>query len=150
MSTTSPISRRLMPWLALAGLALLAFLVVRPFLAPLAWAAVLAYASWPLAERIRACCRGRDTLAASLSTSLAALTLFAPLLWLAWLAQQRTHLLADPHGATDAVKAWLATYAGEAAASPSVWWGCSSALLSWRLHGRCGGNGRHIWMNRKR
>lgn len=88
MAAASPISRRLAPWLALTGLALLAFLVLRPFFASLAWAAVLAYASWPLSERIRARCHGRDTLAASLSTGLAALTLFAPLLWFGWLAQQ--------------------------------------------------------------
>lgn len=88
MPAASPISRRLAPWLALTGLTLLAFLVLRPFFAPLAWAAVLAYASWPLSERIRARCGGRDTLAASLSTALAALTLFAPLLWFIWLAQQ--------------------------------------------------------------
>ncbi len=88
VAAASPISRRLTPWLALTGLALLVFLVLRPFFAALAWAAVLAYASWPLSERIRMRCRGRDTLAASLSTSLAALTLFAPLLWFGWLAQQ--------------------------------------------------------------
>ncbi|MBH1976035.1 MAG: AI-2E family transporter [Rhodocyclales bacterium] len=84
----SHLSRRLAPWLALAGLALLAFLVLAPFLAPLAWAGVLAYASWPLVEQIRERCGGRDTLAASLATLLAALTLFAPLIWLVWLAQQ--------------------------------------------------------------
>jgi predicted PurR-regulated permease PerM len=92
MTAASPLSRRLTPWLApwlaLSGLALLAFLVLTPFLVPLVWAGVLAYASWPLAEWIRARCGGRDTLAASLATGLAALTLFAPLLWLAWVAQQ--------------------------------------------------------------
>lgn len=88
MAAASPISRRLTPWLALTGLTLLAFLVLRPFFAPLAWAGVLAYASWPLSEWIRARCGGRDTLAASLSTVLATLTLFAPLLWLAWVSQQ--------------------------------------------------------------
>lgn len=88
MPSASPISRRLAPWLALSGLALLAFLVITPFLAPLAWAGVLAYASWPVVERIRARCGGRDTLAAALTTLLAAFTLFGPLLWLAWLVQQ--------------------------------------------------------------
>lgn len=88
MSAASPISRRIAPWLALTVLALLAFLVMVPFFVPLAWAGVLAYASWPVAERIRARCGGRDTLAASLTTLLAGLALFAPLLWLAWLAQQ--------------------------------------------------------------
>lgn len=88
MPAATPISRLVAPWLALTGLALLAFLVMLPFLAPLAWAGVLAYASWPVAERIRARCGGRDTLAASLTTLLAGFTLFAPLLWLVWLAQQ--------------------------------------------------------------
>lgn len=81
-------SRRIAPWLALVGLLLLAFMVVAPFLAPIAWAGVLAYASWPVATRIRRWCNNRDTQAASLSTALAALTLFLPLIWLVWLAQQ--------------------------------------------------------------
>jgi predicted PurR-regulated permease PerM len=81
-------SHRIVPWLALGGLATLAFMVVAPFLAPIAWASVLAYASWPVAERIRYWCNNRDTLAASLSTALLALTLFLPLIWLIWLAQQ--------------------------------------------------------------
>lgn len=89
MTAASPLSRRLTPWLApwlaLSGLALLAYLVLTPFLVPLVWAGVLAYASWPLAEWIRARCGGRDTLAA--------LTLFAPLLWLAWVAQQEVGVL---------------------------------------------------------
>ena len=85
--SASPLARRLAPWLALSGLVALAFLIVAPFLVPLVWAAVLAYASWPQAEWLRARCGGRDTLAASLATLLAGLTLFAPLLWLAWLAQ---------------------------------------------------------------
>jgi len=75
-------------WLALGGLIMLGFMVIAPFLAPIAWAGVLAYASWPVASRIRLWCKNRDTLAASLSTALAALTLFLPLIWLVWLAQQ--------------------------------------------------------------
>lgn len=88
MPAASPISRRLVPWLALTGLILLAFLVVTPFLSPLAWAGVLAYASWPAAKGIRRRCGGRDTLAAALTTTLMALTIFVPLFWLGWLAQQ--------------------------------------------------------------
>lgn len=84
----APFSRRIVPWLALVGLFLLAFMVVTPFLAPIAWAGVLAYASWPASTGIRRWCKNRDTLAASLSTVLAALTLFLPLIWLVWLAQQ--------------------------------------------------------------
>ena len=148
----SPISRRLTTWLALIGLAILAFLVMQPFFVSLAWAGVLSYASWPISEWVRKRCGGRDTLAASLSTLLAALTLFAPLIWLVWLAQQeigrfypallaflaappeipewllgspllgdwlsqqRTLLMADPHGVDAAIKAWLVAHVGQAAA----------------------------------
>ncbi|HLA33527.1 MAG TPA: AI-2E family transporter [Rhodocyclaceae bacterium] len=88
MATISPIARQLTPWLALFVLMLLVSLVVAPFLAPLTWAGVLAYASWPLTEWLRTACRGREALAAGVATALAALTLIAPLLWLAWLGQQ--------------------------------------------------------------
>lgn len=108
----SPLARRLTPWLALTVLASLAFLVLTPFLVPLVWAGVLAYASWPLAEWLRARCRGRDTLAASLATLLAGLTLFAPLVWLAWLAQDEMGRLALALqaflAAPPQVPAWLA------------------------------------------
>lgn len=81
-------SRHIAPWLALSGLVVLAFMVIAPFLASIAWASVLAYATWPVAERIRHWCNNRDALAASFATALLALTLFLPLIWLVWLAQQ--------------------------------------------------------------
>jgi predicted PurR-regulated permease PerM len=84
----SSLSRKIVPWVALAGLATLAFVVLAPFLVPLAWAGILSYASWPIAARIRQKCNGRDTLAAAIATTLAALILFVPLIWLAWLAQK--------------------------------------------------------------
>jgi predicted PurR-regulated permease PerM len=88
LNVKTPFSRRIVPWLALLGLIILAFIVVTPFLVPLAWAGILSYVSWPIATRIRQYCKGRDTLAASISSALAAITLFLPLLWLAWLAQK--------------------------------------------------------------
>ena len=92
MSNETPSSRRqpskLVPWLALFGLLALAFIVLTPFLVPLAWAGMLSYASWPVATRIRQWCKGRDTLAASISTALAAIMLFLPLIWLVWIAQK--------------------------------------------------------------
>ncbi len=77
-----------MPWVALAGLAVLAFVVLTPFLAPLAWAGILSYISWPIAMRIRLWCKGRDTLAAAIATTLVAVMLIVPLIWLTWLAQK--------------------------------------------------------------
>lgn len=84
----SLIYRSIVHGMALGGLLALAFVVIAPFLAPLAWAGVLGYASWPVAERIRLWCNGRDVLAASICSALAAITLLLPLLWLVWVAQQ--------------------------------------------------------------
>lgn len=88
MATIKPFNKRIVPWLALAGLISLAFIVVAPFLVPVAWAGVLSYASWPIATRIHSYCKGRDTLAATITTALAAVMLFLPLLWLIWLAKK--------------------------------------------------------------
>lgn len=98
MQTSTPqvrrsISQKLVPWLALGGLLVMAFIVVAPFLVPIIWAGILSYASWPALNKIRLCCKGRDTLAACIATLLAGITLFLPLLWLIWLAQQEiTHI----------------------------------------------------------
>lgn len=88
MTNTASYGHRLAPFLALASLGLLVSLILFPFLAPLAWAGVLAYASWPMMAWLRKRCGGRETLAASLATALVTLTLCAPLLWLLWIGQQ--------------------------------------------------------------
>jgi len=75
------------PWITLVGLLLLAFIVLTPFFAPIAWAGILCYTSWPIAQKIRQWCSGRDTLAAASATTLIAITLLFPLIWLVWLAQ---------------------------------------------------------------
>lgn len=137
-----PFSRRIVPWLALGGLLLLAFMVVTPFLAPIAWAGVLAYASWPVASRIRRWCKNRDSLAASLSTALVALTLFMPLIWLVWLAQQELSntypalqaFLANPPPVPEAFRGlpwlgdWLVHQQATLVANPQ---GVSSVIKAW-------------------
>lgn len=103
----------LLPALFLCGLAFAAWIVVAPFLAPLAWAAMIAYASWPLYVRLRRALGGRETLAAAVMTLSSALVLFAPLVGAAWAAQKEagalyraieTFLAAPP-----AVPEWLRT-----------------------------------------
>ena len=84
----NPVNKNLVPWFALAGLLILAFVVITPFIVPLLWASILCFASWPAAARIRVWCNHRDTMAACICTLFAAITLFLPLIWLAWLAQQ--------------------------------------------------------------
>ena len=138
----STLSIKIVPWLALAGLATLAFIVVTPFLVALAWAGILSYASWPFATRIRTWCNGRDTLAASITTILAAITLFLPLLWLAWLAQKELAnaypviqtFLSAPIYIPDALKKlpwlgnWFAQQQAHFSANPD---GLSIAIKAW-------------------
>ena len=88
MPANPPRIHRSALWIGLGGLGLLVFVVMAPFFAPLAWAGIIAYVSWPVATWMRTRCAGRNTLAASLTTLLAALLLFGPLLWLVWLARQ--------------------------------------------------------------
>ena len=50
---TERLSNRLVLGLLLGGLLLLAFAVLKPFLVPVVWAAILAYTTWPLLVRLR-------------------------------------------------------------------------------------------------
>ncbi|MDA8381503.1 MAG: AI-2E family transporter [Betaproteobacteria bacterium] len=68
--------------IALAILAASA-LVVRGFLLPMAWAAVLAIATWPTYVRIRSALGGNDLWAAAVSTVGVACLIGLPLIWLA-------------------------------------------------------------------
>ncbi|OLS63318.1 AI-2E family transporter [Pseudomonas putida] len=65
--------------LALLGAALW---VMAPFISALLWGAILAFASWPLMRLVTRWCGGRETLAASLLTTLWLLLVALPLVWL--------------------------------------------------------------------
>ena len=74
-------ARRDQRWLELGVLALLiatAVAIFRPFLVPLAWAAILVYATWPLFLRLEAGLRGRTAWAAAAMTALVVLVVVAP------------------------------------------------------------------------
>src|SRR2546430_5209177 len=65
MGESAPIQR----WVQLAGYALIvgaALMVLSPFLVPLAWAAILAFATWRPYERVRRGLGGRSALAGPL------------------------------------------------------------------------------------
>ena len=67
----------------------LVFLVLQPFLMPLAWAGVLALCFWPLFNRLQP--RLGTTGAALLVTGIASLLLLAPVVWVIWsLVEQLT------------------------------------------------------------
>ena len=78
-----------------AGLALAAatYAVLRPFLTPLAWAAILAYLTWPLYRRLRRRSK-RPALAAAAFTAFLAIGIGIPIVLLtAVLAEQATTLV---------------------------------------------------------
>jgi len=65
---SAPWLRRLIVAALLAGLVILSFQVLQPFIVPLIWAGILAYVTWPLYQKVLALCGGRKTLAALVVT----------------------------------------------------------------------------------
>jgi predicted PurR-regulated permease PerM len=74
--------RRIILILLLGGLIALSFVVLRHFLVPALWAAILAYVTWPLHARLCRQLGGRAGWSALLSTLLLTLLLGIPLVWL--------------------------------------------------------------------
>lgn len=94
--------RHLALWAALGGLLLLSYAVLAPFVTPFAWAAVLAYVTWPAYRRLRKKLAARGTLAAALMTVAVAAVLVLPFAWTALMLQ------AELAEAYKALAAWLA------------------------------------------
>ena len=80
---SAPWLRRLITAAVLAGLVLLGFRVMEPFIVPLVWAGILAFVSWPAYEWLVRVLRGRGTLAALLMTTAVTVAVVAPLTWMA-------------------------------------------------------------------
>ena len=93
--------RRIILGLLLGGLLVLAYAVLKLFLVPVAWAAIVAYTTWPVYTRLKRALGGRATLSAVLMSLLLMATFVLPLLWL--VAMLRTELV----GAYSAVAAYL-------------------------------------------
>jgi predicted PurR-regulated permease PerM len=92
-------------WAQIAGVGLIvltSLLVLRPFLVPVAWAAILAYASWPLYERVEQLTRRRPAVSASVMTVLMVLVVVIPAV-LVSLA-----LVVEVQNAYAVFKGWLA------------------------------------------
>ena len=79
--------RRVIVATALAGLILLAFQVLQPFIVPVIWAVIIAFVTWPAHERLVGALRGRRGLAAAIMTLLLAAAIIVPLVWLILLLQ---------------------------------------------------------------
>ena len=154
--------RRALLGLLLGALAVLCLLVLRPFLAPILWAAILAYVTWPLYCRLRVPFRKFGNAAASVMTLLVIAVGIMPLLWLLVLLQHElvdayrsfsAYLSEGPHRLPAAIRdlpwfgAWLqerlARYTTEPAA---VGREISSGLQLWSgwLAALLGGAGRNV------
>ena len=77
------IARRAILGILLGGLLVLSYAELQPFIVPVAWAGIIAYATWPLYRRLRASMRRYPTLAALLMTLMLTAALVLPALWLA-------------------------------------------------------------------
>lgn len=84
---TATLPRRVLVGTLLLGLAVLAFRIVQPFIASIAWALILCYVTWPLYTRLRTRVGNRHNVAALLMTILLALALVLPLAWLVLLLE---------------------------------------------------------------
>jgi predicted PurR-regulated permease PerM len=79
--------RRLIVATLLAGLVLLAFQVLRPFIVPVIWAIILAYVTWPAHEALARLLGGRRGVSALAMTVVLAGSIVVPATWLVTLLQ---------------------------------------------------------------
>jgi predicted PurR-regulated permease PerM len=80
---SAPWLRRLITAAVLAGLVLLGFRVMEPFIVPLVWAAILGFVTWPGYEWLLRVLGGRSIVAALLMTTAVTVAVVAPLAWVA-------------------------------------------------------------------
>lgn len=108
----NPLARRIMLGVFLAGLVAAVYAVLRPFLVSVAWAAILAYISWPGYVLLNRRLHKRPNLAALIMTALVAVVLIVPILGFVVLLQgefmEGVHLAADRLARGDLqMPAWL-------------------------------------------
>ena len=85
--TSSPWLRRLIVAALLAGLVVLGFQVLQPFIVPVVWAGVLAYVTWPAYRKLLAWFGGRRALASLVMTLALFVAVVAPIVWIVALRQ---------------------------------------------------------------
>ncbi len=120
----APLLKRGLAAFAACALAILCLLVLRPFLAPMLWAAILAYLTWPLYRRFRVPLEKHDSAAALLMTLLVVAFAIVPLFWLLILMQHEllnayrsftAYLSQGPHTLPAAIRdiPWLGAWLQE-------------------------------------
>jgi predicted PurR-regulated permease PerM len=123
--------RRIEQYAGIAVLVLLVLgclLVLRPFISSILWAAILAYATWPIHNRLIGWLKGRVTLAAGLMTLLLGLSMVLPLvLIVSGLADNAGALISQIRKALDGGLPGLPAWAAE------LPWVGSAIAEKWRL-----------------
>ncbi|WP_114649422.1 AI-2E family transporter [Pseudothauera hydrothermalis] len=76
------IARRVILGFLLGGLLLLSYAVLHVFIVPVAWAIIIAFATWPLYARLRACMPRHPGLSALTMTLLLSAAFVLPALWM--------------------------------------------------------------------
>lgn len=79
--------------LGLSALIYLTYSILSPFLIPVAWAAILAFVTWPMRTRLLSLVGGRINLTAAIMTLFLAATLIGPLAWLLVVLQSELRTL---------------------------------------------------------
>jgi predicted PurR-regulated permease PerM len=74
--------RRIIVGLLLGGLLILGYIVLQPFVIPVIWAMVIAYATWPVYSLLCRYIHSRKTLSALLMTLLLTTAFVLPTLWM--------------------------------------------------------------------
>jgi len=83
--SSAPWLRRVIIIMVLAGVLILGFMVLQPFIVPTIWAAVLGYSTWSWNERMQQWCRGNRTLSSLAMTLLLTLAVIVPTASIVWL-----------------------------------------------------------------
>ena len=78
---SAPWLRRLLVATLLAGLIVLAFEVLKPFIVPVIWAVILAHVTWPLYRRLLTLLKARAA-SALVMTMAVTLAIVLPAIWL--------------------------------------------------------------------
>ena len=79
--------KRLIVAALLAALVLLAVMILKPFVVPVIWAAILAYVCWPLNQRLVVLMKGRRPVAALVMTLLLSAAIILPIVWFVFLVR---------------------------------------------------------------
>jgi len=90
---TTRFIRRTIVGLLLGGLLILGYVVLQPFMVPVAWAMIIAYATWPLFSLLRKYIPHRKTLSALLMTLLLTTAFVLPTLWMLSLLRNEVSLV---------------------------------------------------------